>query len=265
MSHPTSLQQVNPMWGLWLRSIEAVPPPDWFPAPPDFVGIGVQKAGTTWWYRMIESHPQVYSRHWQKERHYLTRFGSRPFTDDHAVRYAELFTRPLGGKSGEWTPGYMTEFWVPPLLARAAPDTRLLVLLRDPIARYLSSVRHNLYIEEMKLKAAQRDAYERGRYYAQLELFLRFFPPERFLLLQYEHCIAEPLVQLRRTFEFLELDQVDFAPPNIGVAFNESRGPRYEAPAHVIDQLVDLYAPDVAALKRTWPDLDLEVWPRFRQ
>ena len=27
--------------------------------PPDFVGIGVQKAGTSWWFRLITDHPEV--------------------------------------------------------------------------------------------------------------------------------------------------------------------------------------------------------------
>jgi hypothetical protein len=255
--------RLSPEWGLWLRSVEAQPPPDWFPAPPDFVGIGVQKAGTTWWYRMIEAHPQIFTRHWQKERHYLDRFANQDFTEESALRYSELFYRPLGGKSGEWTPGYICEFWVPRLLKQAAPETKILVLLREPVARYLSGVRHGLHIERLKLKVAQRDAFERGLYFAQLALYLRHFPAEQILLLQYEHCIADPLTQLRRTFEFLEVDPVDFVPPNLTVAFNESRGPRYVAPDHIIEQLVDLYAPDVAQLKATWPELDLTVWPRF--
>ncbi len=53
-------------------------PPDLEPGeetgPPDFVGIGVQKAGTTWWYRLLTAHPGVSSRPGiHKERHFLSR------------------------------------------------------------------------------------------------------------------------------------------------------------------------------------------------
>ncbi len=263
MTPRAAVKAIRPGWGIWLRSIASAPPSDWFPAPPDFIGIGVQKAGTTWWYRLIEAHPQVMMRHWQKERHYFTRYGAQPYGEEQARRYAELFYRPIGAKSGEWTPGYICEFWVPPLMAMAAPDAKLIVLLRDPIARYESGVRHGLYIEHMKLRSAQRDAYERGRYFDQLSMFLRHYPAEQILLLQYEHCIAEPLKQIQRTYEFLGLDPVDFVPPNLTVMFNESRGPRYKSPDSVLENLVELYRPDVAKLKATWPDLDLSVWPRF--
>jgi len=36
------------------------PPPGFVTGPPDFVGVGAQKAGTTWWFRLIEAHPGVY-------------------------------------------------------------------------------------------------------------------------------------------------------------------------------------------------------------
>lgn len=249
--------------GAFLKSIERRPPPDWFPGPPDFVGIGVQKAGTTWWYRVMESHPQIFTRHQQKERQYFGRFGHRGFSHAHAVQYAELFYRPAGGKTGEWTPSYMSDFWVPPLLARAAPQAKLLVLLRNPVARYESGVRHGLHIEKLPLKVAQREAYTRGLYYEQLRLFLNAYPVDQILVLQYERCVAEPMSQVRRTFEFLELDPVGHQPPNVHVSFNESVGPKFVAPQHARESLADLYREDVRQLAETFPYLELDLWPEF--
>jgi hypothetical protein len=249
-------------FGLYQATLEPLPPVDWFPAPPDFVGIGVQKAGTTWWYRLIEAHPDVCSFHFMKERHYFTRFGHRAFDDGDAIRYSQLFSRPPGTLGGEWTPGYITQFWVPPLLARAAPDAKLIMMMREPIARYLSGVRHGLHMEELRLDIAQRDSFVRGRYFSQLEMFLEYFPADRILLLQYEKCRANPLEELRRTYRFLGLRD-DFVPPNLTVSYNEISGPRFVAPQHVLDTLVHLYRPDVRSLKETWPDLDLAAWAPF--
>ena len=90
--------------------------------PPDFVGIGVQKAGTTWWYELLATHPGVSEApDIHKERHFFDRFATLPFGPDDARDYAGWFPRARD-PGGEWTPDYLSLPWVPPLLARAAPD-----------------------------------------------------------------------------------------------------------------------------------------------
>ena len=54
----------------------------------------------------------------------------------------QWFPRPSGSLTGEWTPDYIQCSWVPALLAQAAPGTRLLVLLRDPVERFRSGLAH---------------------------------------------------------------------------------------------------------------------------
>ena len=111
--------------------------------PPDFVGIGAQKAGTTWWFDAICAHPDVYSRgEIHKERHFFGRYAVRPFGPADTSLYHDWFPRPSDKLTGEWTPDYMHWPWVPPLLAEAAPRTRLLALLRDPIERFRSGLDH---------------------------------------------------------------------------------------------------------------------------
>ena len=124
----------------WAEPIE-VPecPPGWRTGPPDFVGIGAQRSGTSWWYRGIEAHPNVVRIKGQrKELHYFNRFWDGDVPPDFADRYASLFPRPEGKLSGEWTPRYMHDYWSLPLLREAAPDARILVILRDPVERALS-------------------------------------------------------------------------------------------------------------------------------
>ena len=90
--------------------------------PPDFVGIGAQKAGTTWWYSLIAAHPGVTSRpDIHKERHFLSRFGAERFTPTDIDRYHGWFPRRAGTIAGEWTPDYLSCPWVAPLLSLAAP------------------------------------------------------------------------------------------------------------------------------------------------
>lgn len=53
-------------------------PEGWEIGPPDFVGVGCQRAGTTWWFRMLSEHPRVEPPlpPGKKELHYLERFFS---------------------------------------------------------------------------------------------------------------------------------------------------------------------------------------------
>jgi sulfotransferase family protein len=230
--------------------------------PPDFVGIGVQKAGTTWWYEAICTHPDVYSRgDVHKERHFFGRYAARPFGPADCALYHDWFPRPPGSLTGEWTPDYMLAPWVPPLLAQAAPSTRLLVLLRDPVERFLSGLAHQRRDRGRLTVEAYQDAIARGFYHDALCRWTARFPQEQILILQYERCIVDPLGQLARTHRFLGLEPS--AAEGIETRVNATTQ-TLGLDQDVRRRLVELYAPDVRALSRSVGDLDLDLWPNFR-
>lgn len=84
-------------------------PPGWTTAPPDFVGIGAQQCGTTWWFSgALLAHPLVaVPPGRRKELHFFDRYWTEDVEGDFATRYARFFPRPEGSISGEWTPSYM--------------------------------------------------------------------------------------------------------------------------------------------------------------
>ena len=141
--------------------------------PPDFVGIGAQKSGTTWWYELISAHPDVASRaDIFKERHFFGRFATRTFGEADVDAYHSWFPRPEGRLMGEWTPDYLHQSWVPPLLAKAAPDTRLLLLVRDPVERFRSGLTHHRRHAGRITADVHADAVVRGLYGRWLERWL---------------------------------------------------------------------------------------------
>ena len=231
--------------------------------PPDFVGIGVQKAGTTWWYNLILSHPDVSSRpDIHKERHFFDRFGSRPFGASDLSDYLGWFPRKRGTRTGEWTPDYFSYAWVAPLLHRAAPDARLLLLLRDPVDRFFSGLAHQRRAGLRCDGPAMADALDRGMYHRSLTRWREHFSEEQILVLQFEQCVADTERELARTFEFLGLSKYAV------LASDHNARPRH-APAqreydeNVRTRLVDLYTGDVAALAAQCPAIDLSLWPSF--
>ena len=102
----------------------------------------------------------------------------------------------------------MLDAWTPPLLRRAAPDARLLVLLRDPVERFRSgrTLAENRLTVGAAPRAAANAGYQRGVYADQLLRLWKVFPPARVLVLQLERCVRDPRAELRRTFAFLGLD-----------------------------------------------------------
>jgi len=257
-------QDLTPRWAQPLEVPEC--PPGWRTGPPDFVGIGAQRSGTSWWYRGIETHPNVVRIKGQrKELHYFNRFWSGEVPDDFAATYHSLFPRPEGSINGEWTPRYMHDYWSVPLLREAAPDARVLAILRDPVERYRSGATRMVRLAEERGRPLRMieitDAMWRSFYYQQLRRVFELYPREQVLVLQFERCRNEPEPQMRATCEFLGLEPFAELPPQLV----EERSPRDkpEFPRRMREELVARLSDDVRRLAELCPEIDPALWPNF--
>jgi Sulfotransferase domain len=242
------------------------PPRGWTPAPPDFVGVGAQKAGTSWWAALIAEHPDVHRAPGvPKELHYFDRFWDQPFRDEHRAEYTRFFPRPAGGFAGEWTPAYMVDFWTPELIAMAAPEARILVLLRDPLERFRSGLAHA--DQSAPREPGPRDAagaFQRGLYAQQLRRLYETFPRSQVLVLQYEACRRDPDGELARTFRFIGLRPAVIPEAAIRREVNPTTARKAELSPSVRAALLAGYAADLAGLPSLAPGLDLSLWPSAR-
>jgi hypothetical protein len=269
-------------------------PPGWCTGPPDFVGVGAQRSGSGWWYRVaLESHPRVvaedeikgvaplrsmpvssYRRFLPtrsrvivggKELHYFDRFWNGDIPADFVERYHSFFPRPEGAISGEWTPRYMYDHWSIRLLGEAAPDARILVILRDPIERFRSglAVQRQMGLGLGKTLDEVASAVSRSAYAEQLRRVFDFFPRERVLVLQYERCVADPVAEMERTCRFLGLEPIPDPAPEL----LERRRPPNRKPdlsPGISEDLVARLRHDVERVVRLCPEIDLSLWPNFR-
>ena len=239
------------------------PPPcpaGWRTGPPDFVGVGVQRGGTSWWFRELSRHRDVHQAPGaRKELHFFDPFSNRSLTAADIRRYHQWFARPDGGITGEWSPVYVYEPWAVPMLALAAPDARYLLLLRDPIDRFRSGVEFAVR-KGFSHSAAVLDAFHRGLYAEQVARLLDHVPRERLLVLLYEELRARPAELRRRTAEFLGLDPDGFDGA-VGAREPTARTDpdRGFAPG-LVDEIRARYRDDSVALGRLVPDLDLGRW-----
>jgi hypothetical protein len=235
----------------------------WRNGPPDYVGVGTARSGTSWWDALIQAHPRVSRAPGSpKEVHFFDERWTGDLDAEDVARYHAFFARPEGHLTGEWTPGYMLDAWTPALLRRAAPEARLLVLLRDPVERFRSgrTLAENRLTVSSTTRAAANAAFNRGLYADQLLRLWRVFPPSQVLVLQYERCVRDAYGQLRRTYAFLGLDPAAAEDVDTAVRVNESRGPKVRLGDWQASLLARCYAPENERLATLLPDLDLSLW-----
>jgi hypothetical protein len=243
--------------------------------PPDFLGVGTHLAGTIWWRGLLDRHPQVAlrrARHWRQDT-YFEPFCERAMTTDEVARYRRRFRPRAGTVVGEWSDRYLYNPWMLPLLARVAPDARLILITRDPVERYRVTLGQRLHVIDADERTVHMtEAFHRGRYASQLRALHRFFDPPRVLVLQYERCLRAPREEYRRTLEFLGVD-ASFVPSQIAVGPRERswvgrllRRPLPVQAALWPDVEASLQASlhdEVSALPDLAPDIDLKLWPAF--
>ena len=173
-----------------------------------FLGIGAQKAGTTWIYEQLRQHPCL-SFPLGKEAH----FWNREFDDPSIATYLASF----GGSdciAGEITPAYaMLPVERIRRIYACNPELRLIYLIRNPVERAWSSALMALQRAEMTIDEASDQWFidhfrsagsrRRGDYAACLDRWLDVFPAEQLLVLRFEQVREAPEALLNRCFEHL--------------------------------------------------------------
>ena len=104
---------------------------------PDFLGIGTQKGGTTSLHQWLSHHPQVYLPEC-KEVHYFDLNYNE--SQNWYKRHFENAKRSQ--KCGEITPFYLFHPSSAKRIKQTIPEIKLIVLLRDPVERVISHLRH---------------------------------------------------------------------------------------------------------------------------
>lgn len=261
---PHILKMLNSRRAELVKRIEELGYPT---GPPDFVGVGSMRCGTSWWHSLIIDHPRVFNNEAIvggviKEHHFFDIRRNLPITDEFKAEYFKGFPK-IGWKVGEWTPCYMRYKRVPEMLYRCAPKAKIIVLLRDPIERYQSHIRYTLdhWPENLSNRGFFNEVIKRGEYFSHLTNLTNFYPIDRILILQYEKCVLDATKEIKKTFRFLGLS--DFAvPAKISNQVNCSKA-RFSISEEFRAGLKLHYKEGVRALADQF-DVDQNLWPNFR-
>ncbi len=196
---------------------------------PNFLVLGAQKAGTTALYEYLRRHPQITGPSW-KEVSFFDRHWARG-ESWYRGNFPNL-ARTRGKLVGEASPSYVFHPLAPQRVQEVVPESRLIVLVRNPVDRALSQYNHEVALgreplpfeealdaEEERLRGEQErmtadpryfsrewwsHTYKaRGRYAEQLERWLAVFPREQLLLLPSDDLGSDPARAHAQVLEFL--------------------------------------------------------------
>ncbi len=250
-------------------------PASWRVGPPDFVGLGCGKSGGSWWYELLQQHPQVVrNRLDAKELHYFCHHDFRGPDAAAKALYREAFARPDGKVCGEWSGNFLNHPLALGYLLDTAPDAKLVVILRNPVDRAVSNWNQFLHGRKklLGLEGERERLLEDYSLFPEAlwscriadalrQLFARV-PRSQVLLLQYEALRDDPRPAWKRTCEFLGIDPRctprDFERP---VNQKPYLVPKPDAAARA--RLADYFASDVQATAALVPELDLALWRDF--
>lgn len=203
---------------------------------PNFFVVGAPKCGTTALYDMLRQHPEIYMSP-LKEPHFFTFDGDAPvfngpgghYYQRYAVQrrldYLLLFASASEELAiGEVSPSYLFSPFAASRIFKNYPDSRIIVLLRQPADRAYSRYQYNRFhlIEHLNSfqKALELETTrkrmgwlpvffykEEGSYYSHLKRYFELFPREQIRVYLYEDFNRAPSVVLADLFRLLGVDE----------------------------------------------------------
>lgn len=177
--------------------------------PISFFVIGAQKAGSTFLQDMLATHPRIFIPRPELPDFEDPDYGATGLAGLGAHYPPEVHDRVLGLKR----PNYLAAPEVPPRVAAAYPDARIVVVVRDPIKRLVSAWWHYVRYGAVpllppgegirRLLAGElRSAHPRadelldfGRYATHLTRWLESFRRDAIEIVVFEELVADPVAR----------------------------------------------------------------------
>jgi hypothetical protein len=235
----------------------------------NFIGIGAQKAGTSWLYHMLSHHPQILFPA-GKEIHFWDQQTHRGIQ-----WYRDLFSGALPPeiRQGEITPAYaFLSLESISDIKRLFPDLRLIYMIRNPIERAWSSARMALERAEMTLTEASdawfidhfrsQGSLRRGDYETCIRQWRAIFGSEVLLILRYEDISDSPRTLLRDCLVHIGVDSGWAATqPQDLVSRRVFSSERALIRPNLLLVLQEIYQPKISSLAR-YLNMDLSDWQK---
>ena len=193
---------------------------------PDFLIVGATKCGTSSLYHYLNHHPQILFSH-KKELNFFQQHFNQGI--NWYLSHFPAITDRSDFLTGEATPNYLRFPIVAARIKQYCPDSKLILLLRNPVDRAVSWHYHKKntgltndtleqeITKEIKLlkKLSETDIVNMGftnpdniissLYYYQIKAWMEYLPRQQFLILKSEDFYNNPETTMEQVFAFLGL------------------------------------------------------------
>lgn len=231
---------------------------------PNFFIIGAARSGTTSLEEYLCQHPDI-SITTKKESHFFAaddfppifkgpgddRLNERLIRDE--ATYTQLFAAKQGTKAiGETSVFYLCYPNSAERIAQAVPDAKIIMVLREPVARAYSAYmflkrdgRETLDFAEGLKREEERKLWdfepmwrykELSLYYKQVKHYLEVFGAEQVKVLLYEELYSNPAYVLRDVFAFLGVKEDVVV--NTSIRYNLSGVPKWHRLYAPLDRII---------------------------
>ena len=221
---------------------------------PNFIIGGASRCGTTTLYHMLSQHPSIFM---PAQKELLFFYKDSNYSQGQGSYEKNFSLAKAGQVIGEASPPYFhhgitvnkegNHQWNEEddsvsRIASMAPDAKIILSLRNPIARVQSQIWKNIWqgnetsasfsesiMEEINGKRDPADSslcwIYKNRYSIHVKHWLKHFPRENILFLVFEEWTSNPELALREIESFLGIDPMPFKQEDAAVR-NEGRSTR---------------------------------------
>jgi len=195
---------------------------------PNFLYIGIARAGSTWLFEMLRQHPEVFVPP-AKDVYFFDRYFEKGLT-----WYFSNFKHADEAKAiGELSHDYYFSERALKRIHETLPEVRLILCLREPVGRLVSGFVYNRTTAlrsgvSLADYARQEEIATQFEYYHHLKRYIDCFGRDRVLVVFFEDMVEEPEEFIRTVYRFLDVDD-SFVPPNLHERINPARDARAES------------------------------------
>lgn len=249
---------------------------------PNFLIIGAAKAGTTSLYEYLKQHPQIWMSPIKETNFFALEGetlgfrgpGDQNYINKFSITEIENYLKLFQGVEnqiaiGEASPLYLYSPKAPKSIRYYTPDTKLIVILRNPIERayshFLMFVRDGRepisdFTEALEQEKNRRQDYWEwawqyvsvGFYYVQLQRYFDTFDHSQISIYLFEDFNINPVNVLQNIFQFLGVNSSFI--PNMSVRHNVSISKHQNPPELLLElevrkRLIEVYREDIFKLQ----------------
>lgn len=187
---------------------------------PNFLIIGAQKSGSTFFLKCLGEHPDVFMPPGE------IRFFEDPEYLNSTIDQLEALFQHVSHQTalGIKRPGYLSRPECAARIHHHIPQAKLIAILRNPVERAISAYYHLMKCGFIPVKSVEEglgqivsgeyqktypkaaEIIDFGFYYRHLTRYLEYFAPDQMLILPFDAIKANAVDAIKQTYRFIGVD-----------------------------------------------------------